>query len=83
METTEKKLEKSEETSAKLTTNLETVEKALTALKSDHSKCGPEIEQLQELAEKGNEAGVKAQALDTELRELRAENETLTDNYNR
>ena len=83
METTEKRLEKSDENSAKLTASLEAVEKELTALKADHSKCGPEIEQLQQLAEKGNEFGMKAQSLEAELKELRAENETLTDNYNR
>ena len=83
METTEKRLEKSEENSTKLMTNLETVEKELTALTADHSKCGPEIEQLQQLAEEGNEFGMKAQSLEAELKELRAENESLTDNYNR
>lgn len=83
MEMTEKKLEKSEDGSAKLATELESLGTELTALKSEHAKCGPEIEQLQQLAEKGNEIGMKAQALEAELKELRAENEALTENYNR
>ena len=71
-----------EETASKLTESNEALKAELTSLKADHAKCAPEIEQLQQLAEKGNEFGVKAQKLEQELKELRLENETLMDNYN-
>ena len=71
MEMTEKKLAKTEETTTKLTESQEALEAEMTALKADHAKCAPEIEALQQLAEKGNEFGAKAQKLEQELKELR------------